>query len=119
MSCNIDSSKYIEGTLSIKRSDAERLYRKYDHVYGLPEGGPFDHIDIFGDDPDAILEIKSWDWSGNLSGNAYDTSLPDILQHTVGKASLLFTWEGGDSVTGLSVDNGVVTQKKVKVVLED
>lgn len=113
MSYNIDSSEYKSGKLTISAAEARRLIKK--HGDNLPEGCFLNEIDTT---EDGDLEIKDFWWYGEGSGHAYHEILEDILAKTKGKATLLFVWEGGDSHTGLKVNNGKVSEAKVKIELE-
>ncbi len=118
MSYNIDSTEYLKGKLFITRKVARMAQEEY--VDDLPESNLLDGLKLDSKLPDDdVLEIKSPWWSGTGSGHSYDEVLPAILALTTGTADIMFTWEGGDSVTGLRVVEGKVSKKKVKQSLED
>jgi hypothetical protein len=114
MSYNIDSSEYARGKLTITASAARKLKAKYGD--DLPEGNFLWEIP---DDAEGIQVIENPWWYGGGSGHTYDDILPEILKHTKGAATITFTWEGGDSHTALCVEDGVVSKKKAKVVVDD
>jgi hypothetical protein len=119
MSYNIDSVEYLSGRLEIQRGVAQSLASQYES--DLAEDNLFDYLDLGGPldgDPEEWLVIKDPTWSGEGSGRR-EHVFHAILAKTRGKAELLLTWEGGDSLSGLSVLNGVVTERKAKVTLED
>jgi hypothetical protein len=115
MSYNIDHIEPLGPLdLSIMAKDVVRLLRKYRD--DMPESTFLDDLEdmaleaLESDDPKRLLKLKHFWWSGECSGHAYE-----FLQETVapllhGRAELVFTWEGGDSVSGLIVDNGDVIE---------
>lgn len=115
MSYNVDNVQYVEGKLKIKRLDALILRENYKD--NLPESNFLDGLDLKGD-PEAILTIKDLWWSGEGSGTAYQEILFKLLEKTKGKAKIAFIWEGGDSISALEVDEGVIKECKAKIVLE-
>ena len=116
MSYNITHTEYVRGKLKIKRAEAARLKRE--HRDFLPEMNFLDDIDDDVGTPEDLVEIEVPSWNGEHSGHDYDF-LPGILSCTRGKALILFVWEGGESQTGLEVDNGSVKTKKIKIATED
>ena len=117
MSYNIDSSEYLKGKLRILKKTARDLYEKYQD-----EMAEINFLDtkVFNgpDDLDKEIDIDKLWWYGEGSGYSYE-ALKDILTHTKGKADILFTWEGGDSHTGLRVTNGKVKEMAIKIGLSD
>ncbi len=116
MSTNIDHSEYLKGKLYIQRKHAQMVLRKYGD--DLAEDNFLVDLDIDEGDLGENLEIARFAWTGEFSGHAYDDTLPHILKLTTGTADLLFSWEGGDFCTGLRVEDGKITKKKVKKELE-
>ncbi len=117
MSYNIDSSEYLSGKLYIRPSKFREARLKYKD--DTPEGNFLndDHIaDIV--DSDNPEPIKNMRWYGEGSGRRFD-DFKDILAMTTGEADIVLTWEGGDSITGLRVKDGVVTECDVKMTLVD
>lgn len=121
MSYNIDSVQYVSGSLAMRCGDVVELMARCRDE--LPEScflrDLVEDVDI--DDPagpDALQQIRSPNWQGECSGNGYELLRTQILPKTIGTATLLFIWEGGDSQSGLRVVDGVVTEGKVKVVIE-
>ncbi len=104
MSYNINSVAYISGCLEISEADFAAA-----------------KADIIGDDrPESCFLTYGGPgimsgiglWSGEGSGRTWET-FKRALKFTTGKAELLVCWEGGDSISGLRVSHGVVTEHKV------
>lgn len=113
MSYNIDNVVYQKGCapLRIVRGVAARF--KATHKESLPETNFLDRIADAGDEDndDACVINQPW-WQGAGSGHSGET-LIKVLRLTTGAANLILTWEGGDSVSGLIVKDGVVTEGRV------
>lgn len=128
MSYNIDSHEVLH--LHNLRITAKNLREFFEamkeaddpDMQSLPEANPFSD-DIEGVDFDGetaeITVVDGWEipledlsWSGTWSGHSYDL-LKDLLSRTLGAADVIYTWEGGDSFSGLRVRDGVVTDHEV------
>ena len=57
--------------------------------------------------------ISSPYWYGEGSGTLWDTLITKVLPKTRGTADLIYCWEGGDSYTGIRVQDGKVTEHEV------
>lgn len=125
MSYNVDTTDYLSGSLTMTVAECRRLASKYDG--DLPECC---FLDLDEDEGDGladhnIIEISAPDmWSGSGSGRALidkpgrlSPMAAEIFAATRGEADILFTWEGGDSFTGLRVRDGVVTFHEVEMKL--
>lgn len=118
MNYNIDTTIKLSGQLFIRRPAFKKLYNKHIDYLNISQKitfllkTPFDEVRCKNQ---SLLEIRC---SGTLSGSFYKNALPDILKHTTGEAEYVFIWEGGDSITGLHIKDGVVTEKGVKLSLE-
>ena len=119
MSYNIDHVGYIDGgRLKIQRGKAQELLKELGDE--IPEDNFFDVLDLsIMLDHEEMLSIENPWWYGEWSGNTYDVLKKKILPHTQGKATLLFVWAGGDSQNALVVDDGKVTEKKVRTEVID
>ncbi len=115
MSYNVDSVKYISGKLSISYEDVVNLLSLYDN---LAESNFLEEI-YNTPNPPEDGEIESPRWNGSGSGRNFDVFVKRVLPRTRGRADLVIIWEGGDDVTGLRVEDGKVTEKKVRMILED
>lgn len=118
MSYNIDKVIKVSGQLFMQKSIFKKLYKK--NIDYLAEDNLFttynnEHFDKAKSKDQPPLELRC---SGMSSGGFYKNALPDILKHTTGEAEYVFIWEGGDSITGLHIKNGVVTEKGVRLSLE-
>lgn len=64
------------------------------------------------------IKLKNLSWYGEGSGRAYeDHFIKDVAPLIHGRVDAIFTWEGGDSVTGLRIKDGVATECKVEMRL--
>ncbi len=115
MSYNIDN---VDATLT----DAKILFKTLKslvkkHEYDLPESNFLeDHLEKEPDSEGYItLEDVTWCYTG--SGRSYNILTEKILPKTKGKMELILTWEGGESTSGLLVEDGKVTECNVKMVL--
>ena len=104
MSYNIDTIEVVSGALTLTEEAREAALAA---IADRPEGNFLDY---------ATLPRVRWcgDWSGH--------TLPELkraLTYTRGTADLALIWEGGDSVSGIRVVEGAVTEHKASVVLGD
>ena len=114
MSYNIDSVEYSgEGRLTISKANLKECLSLY--VDDMPECNFLEELNQ--DELDDPITINQPCWYGEGSGHSYDTLL-EILKRTKGHVKLAFIWEGGDSITGLEVNDGIVTKRKAKIVVE-
>jgi len=119
MSYDIDSVEYLTtGRLVINRARGAALRTK--HLNDLPEGcfltdpsAGRDSTDL----PGFIVIEKPW-WYSEGSGRSLGV-FKAILAETLGSADLLLTWAGGDSHSGIRVNNGTVTEMDVIFALKD
>ena len=83
----------------------------------LPEKCFFDYVkNMF--DITARIEFKDrLMWSGSGSGSTYEVLRDKILPKVHGWLELVFIWNGGDSITGIAVDDGRVIECEVQYVL--
>ena len=116
MSYNISTIEYIgPGRLTITATD---LGRAMIELQGKTPEGCFvdDTMKLRPLSPD-VLEVTRIDWCGEGANKVED--LRTALSHTQGLADLLLIWEGGDSMTGLRVNDGEVTAHDVDIRLGD
>lgn len=109
MAYNVDSSRYLNGELYIQGTTAIRLRDELDH--DLAECNPLEDMEA----------TEEWvpmpcSWYGSWSGKGYEAFLT-ILKHTRGSADILLTWEGGDSLEGIRVVDGVLIPVELRMVL--
>lgn len=108
MSYNIDSVRALSSTLRISKKNAKKAAK-----LELPELHPLDDL-VFGDDGYAPVDFG---WSGECSGNLYTETLPKFVKLIEGDADLVFTWEGGDSHTGMRIRSGKAVECEVVMTL--
>lgn len=63
------------------------------------------------------IEIRSLEWSGEFSGSSFDSLKTVVAPKIMGRIEAVFCWEGGDSYSGLIIQDGVVTECDVKQTL--
>lgn len=130
MSYNIDTAAFIgPSTLSIGGGDVRDLKERLGDR--LPSSNLIDAIlrktagKHLGTSVPGLRLVDTEDypitatelWAGELSGRTYDDLINEVLPVTSGDADIVFTWEGGDSHTGVRVRGGVVTRHKVVLAL--
>ena len=115
MSYNIDTINVLHLSAKIRSVDASRLRRKY--KADLPEGC-FLHNGLAKEDSDGFCALTEFEWVGEGSGNSWRDLIGEIASKIVGKVEAILTWEGGDSVTGLRIVDGKLTEPAVSMTLE-
>ena len=105
MSYNTSNISFLSGALYITDKKLKKFEKKHDY--------PTSDIRMreVDDGKNQILHIPSGECTLNHL-------LPEFLAMTEGKADLLVIWEGGDSVSGLRVEDGVVEKMDVEYVLK-
>lgn len=117
MSYNIDTGTVIKGQLRMTGRNIAAVFAE--HGDRLPEcsfiGEVAAEIGIGASASvlDAEQDIDAGNYYGVGSGHGYDLLCDTILPLTTGSADIVFTWEGGDSQTGVRVVEGKVTRHKV------
>lgn len=104
------------------RMTAEDIATFYDELEDdLPEGNFLESIidearaAIAAGEPDREIALKNFWWYGDWSGR----SLDDVLISTIapeirGKVEAIVTWEGGDSVDGILIEDGRAARCKIE-----
>lgn len=116
MSYNCTGAEYIKGKLYIERDIGIRLLEEMSD--NLPESNLLDCLCVR--DPSSLselVEIKNPTWCDTGSNYNYPEDFVKVLSHTKGKADIVLTWEGGDSLSGFRVEDGKVTQREVVMAL--
>lgn len=115
MSYNIDTVHIVHTENAwMSKKDYNRLKRAQEE---LPEDCfLYERPELDPNDPDRVL-IKSLNWRGCGSGGTFDSLREKILPKVHGRIDAVFVWEGGDSVSGLRVVDGKVTEHSVTYVL--
>lgn len=65
---------------------------------------------------DRVL-LTSFDWCSEGSGRAYHQQMRDIAKKIHGRVEAVLIWEGGDTVSGLRIVDGVMTEPIVTMTL--
>lgn len=121
MSYNIDSCEMLTNeNLRITTGDVRRILIQLEEDF--PEDNFF--IDLekrikklvkSGEslNDEAELPIKKLTWAGEGSGYLFKTFLEKVVPFLRGSADVIFIWEGGDSISGLRIVDGVATKHEV------
>jgi hypothetical protein len=64
---------------------------------------------------DEHVKLENLWWYGAGSGRSYDVFLKHLAPKIKGEVEAVFTWEGGDSHSGLIIEDGVVTECDVEL----
>lgn len=124
MSYNISSTKTLLSTATITAGNVRRLLAS--HRDDLP-GDSF--LETMNDElerrakngfwvpDDQVLPLANLTWRLSGSGHAFNLLTKTIAPHIRGRIEVVFVWEGGDSLSGLIVDNGVATECNVDYTL--
>lgn len=70
---------------------------------------------INGNIKDGILEVTKLDLSGEGSGSYMHYVINNALKQSTGQLEAVCIWEGGDSITRLTVDNGNLTEENIEL----
>lgn len=114
MSYNIDSVRVLKLDAWMKASDVHRLAK----ILELPERSFFRAAIESDADETGNIRLKSFDWYGEWSGHSYAEIKDTIAPFIHGTVEAVFCWEGGDSFTGLIINDGVVTECDVEFTLK-
>lgn len=71
--------------------------------------------EIVGQLVDGQLLVKNFDMAGEGSGTFFSWILEPALKESRGQLDAVLVWEGGDSITRLTVNDGVVEQSDVEL----
>jgi hypothetical protein len=68
---------------------------------------------------DGVVPIQgdSFSWTGTGSGHKWDLFEKEVLPLIKGKLELLATWESGDTIEIITIDNGKVSKENAKARL--
>jgi hypothetical protein len=112
MSYNID---HVECLMLKAKIKATKLYELLVlHGGELAEGNFLEDHSHDVPDQDGYIKLKKLSWHGEGSGNSFhETFMKLIVPHIEGEVEAVLTWEGGDSVSGLHIKDGVATEMDV------
>jgi hypothetical protein len=115
MSYNVDSTEIIILDAWMLALDIKRLRDEHDDE--LPENCFL--ADLDGAEPDDAGRVKLTDmnWRGEGSGYSFDMFVSDIAPFIYGTVEVVFTWEGGDSHSGLAIKDGKVAKCEVTMAI--
>ncbi|OGC94111.1 MAG: hypothetical protein A2W25_12060 [candidate division Zixibacteria bacterium RBG_16_53_22] len=83
-------------------------------IYGLGEGELVGKITYYLGKPDSIF-VTSIECCGEGSGRCWSEVLMPTLEHSTGRLVAIQVWEGGDSITRLTVQDGVVKEEQIEL----
>lgn len=112
MSTNIDHTEtpVLEAAIHVK--DLKKLQKKYEDE--LPEGCFLNDLDAEDADKDGYVRLRSFDWYGQFSGTSHDMLVKKIAPKIKGDVEAIFTWEGGEFLTGLLIKDGKVAECEIE-----
>jgi hypothetical protein len=85
----------------------------------LPEMNFMEGVKPFKVAKDGKYVIKKFEWCGTCSGTFWPMLIDQIAPRIHGIIEAVLTWEGGDSVSGLRIKDGKVSQPKVVLTLAE
>lgn len=114
MGYNITSVKTLKLAAFMRPADILRVLDRY--ARDLPEGTFLESMrkqalnPICADHPEqTVIALPNLWWQGEGSGRAYEILTREIAPLILGEVHAIFTWEGGDSFSGMIIKDGVVT----------
>jgi hypothetical protein len=117
MSYNISHCETLKCDAWISSEDVEEILKHEDEW--LPEMNFMQDVKPFQVAKAGKYVIKEFEWCGTCSGYFWDKLLLNIAPKIHGTIEAVVTWEGGDSVSGLRIKDGKVSQPKVVVSLAE
>lgn len=122
MSYNIDEWKQYACTLTIDIDTLEETYDEIDFSRPGPDGGVLivaqttaENGEIVGTLRNGIVTIDTIIHVSEGSGSSID-DLEELLTSTKGTYRAVLIWEGGDGISLLKVDDGVVSNETLDIV---
>jgi hypothetical protein len=115
MSYAITGCKVLHLDAYISKQDFNNLYMEYENE--IPEDNFLDDLKGKKADENGLIKLERFSWTGSYSGHSYSKSLPKIVEKIKGDIEVMFTWEHGDSFTGMMIHDGVITECEVKQIL--
>lgn len=105
MSYNISSVNTMALDAWMSAKDLKRLAKHEDQ---LAESNFIeDHVDR-EPDADGNVKLRNFWWCGEGSGRTHDFLVEKVAPKVRGRVEAIFTWEGGDSHSGLMIEDGKV-----------
>ena len=117
MSCNISHCETLKCDAWLSVADVEEILNHEEDW--LPEMNFMEKATPFQVAKAGKYVIKEFTWCGTCSGHFWGTFIDDIAPRIKGTIEAVITWEGGESVRGLRIKDGKVSQPKVVVSLAE
>ena len=109
MSYNVDSVEVKHNSASLRARDVIELHDDYDlpescFLYEMYEPAKAALLD---GEPTRLMPIPNLRWHGKGSGHGVEDVLEkEIAPRIRGRIDAILVWEGGDSITGISIRDG-------------
>ncbi len=81
---------------------------------GVVIDGPIEMFEIIGTVEEGVLNVTSINFSGEGSGSIYEDFL-NMLKESKGLLIASQVWEGGDSITKITVRDGFVVESEIEI----
>lgn len=137
MSYNIDSVQVLKSNATMRRQDVAMLLRNAgdNHPEGcfleslLPASNPAKalekmtpeelrrYADSMAKNSEGTVEIDNLNWYGEGSGHTFDYFKKTVAPLIIGRIEAVFVWEGGDSTSGMIIEDGKITECDVSYKL--
>lgn len=114
MSYNVDSVRILGGEAWMEVEDVKQLCEELEF---RPDVNVLDTLLEQRKDGEQRLSITRLWWCGEGSGSTYGLFLAKVVPLIHGRIETLWVWEGGDSISGLIIDNGIYTDCNVEYTL--
>lgn len=75
------------------------------------------HADAMAKATEGTVAIGNLDWYGEGSGHTFNYFKGTVAPLIMGRIEAVFIWEGGDSISGLIIDDGKITECDVSYKL--
>lgn len=75
------------------------------------------HADAMAKAAEGTVEIDNLNWYGERSGHSFEYFKETVAPLIMGKIEAVFVWEGGDSTSGMIIEDGKITECDVSYKL--
>lgn len=118
MSYNVDSTEVTRNDASMEARDvitlSEALEGELPEIHFLEDMAGAAQAALLAGEPTRLIPLPNLHWSGEGSGYAFKNILiKRIASRIRGRIDTIFTWEGGDSFSGLVIRDGKSHECKV------
>lgn len=119
MSYNVDSTEVTRNDASMEARDvitlSEALEGELPEIHFLEDMIDDAQRALLAGEPARLIPLPNLHWSGEGSGHAVkDVLVARIAPRVRGRIDAIFTWEGGDSFSGLVIRDGKSHECKVE-----